>query len=44
MMQYTDDKTIDRERQRIIEEQEGMKIVYEGALNKRGNRNWKPIM
>jgi hypothetical protein len=29
MMQYTDDKTIDKERQRIIEEQEQMNIVYE---------------
>jgi len=29
MFQYTDDKTIDKDRQRRIEEQEQMKIVYE---------------
>jgi len=44
MFQYTDDKTIDKERQRIIEEKEQMKIVYEWTANKRWNRNWKPIM
>jgi len=44
MFQYTDDKTIDKDRQRRIEEQEQMKIVYEWTANKRWNRNWKPIM
>jgi len=29
MFQYTEDKVIDKERQRIIEEKEQMKIVYE---------------
>lgn len=44
MFQYTDDKVIDKERQRIIEEKEQMKIVYEWTANKRGTRNRKPIM
>lgn len=44
MFQYTDDKVIDKERQRIIEEKEQMKIVYEWTANRRWNRNRKPIM
>lgn len=44
MMQYKDNETINKERQRIIEEQEQMSIVYEWTLNARGNRNRTPIM
>lgn len=40
--EYIDDETINRERQRLIEEREGRKIIYEWTLNTRGNRNWKP--
>lgn len=44
MFQNLSDEEVNKQRQKEIEEREGKKIEYLGTLNKRGNRNWKPIM
>lgn len=41
MFEYTSDEEINKQRQRQIEEREWRKIIYEGTLNTRADRNWK---